>query len=194
MGGIRDPLARPRARGCGAASDRYAEHRLTAWQLFSKWQRRGSIRVSRCAPGVHFCGSSCRSGSCGRSNGEWEFQECTPFTCKSLKPSLTEFSAVWAYNPYSQNTKLVVSVDGTRAIDESALIVFASGGIQSKSGGTVMLTGDSLQTMVVVLQDGKARVLAFQNTRRRPTTDGDSASVWREFDNLWSHRHAKSNV
>src|SRR6267142_908642 len=41
MGGIRDPLARPRARGGGAASDRHAEHRLTAWQLFSKWQRRG---------------------------------------------------------------------------------------------------------------------------------------------------------
>ena len=32
-------------------------------------------------------------------------------------------------------------------------------------------------------------VLAFQNTRRRPITDGDSASVWREFDNMWSHRH-----
>ena len=73
-------------------------------------------------------------------------------------------------------------------------IVFASDGIQSKSGGTVMLTGDSLQTMVVVLQDGKARVLAFQNTRRRPITDGDSASVWREFDSLWSRRPAKSNV
>ena len=99
-----------------------------------------------------------------------------------------------AFDRYLQNTKLVVSVDGTRAIDESALLVFASGGIQSKSGDAVMLTGESLQTMVVVLQDGKARVLAFQNTRRRPITDGDSASVWREFDSLWSHRHAKSNV
>jgi uncharacterized protein (TIGR02246 family) len=99
-----------------------------------------------------------------------------------------------AFDRYLQNTRLVVSVDGTRAIDESALLVFASGGIQSKSGGAVMLTGESLQTIVVVLQDGKARVLAFQNTRKRPITDGDSASVWREFDRLWSHRHAKSNV
>ena len=66
--------------------------------------------------------------------------------------------------------------------------------MRDKSGGTVMLTGDSLQTMVVVLQDGKARVLAFQNTRRRPITDEDSASVWREFDSLWIRRHAKSNV
>jgi uncharacterized protein (TIGR02246 family) len=99
-----------------------------------------------------------------------------------------------AFDRYLQNTKLVVSVNGTRAIDESALLVFASGGIQSKSGETVLLTGDSLQTMVVVLQGGKARVLAFQNTRRRPITDGDSASVWREFDSLWSHRHAKANV
>jgi uncharacterized protein (TIGR02246 family) len=99
-----------------------------------------------------------------------------------------------AFDRYLQNTKLVVSVDGTRAIDESALLVFASGGIQSKSGDAVILTGESLQTMVVRLQDGKARVLAFQNTRRRPITDGDSASVWREFDRLWSHRHAKSNV
>ena len=37
-------------------------------------------------------------------------------------------------------------------------------------------------------------VLAFQNTRRRPITDEDSASVWREFDGLWSHRHAKAKV
>jgi uncharacterized protein (TIGR02246 family) len=99
-----------------------------------------------------------------------------------------------AFDRYLQNTRLVISVDGTRAIDESALLVFASGGIQSNSGGAVMLTGESIQTMVVVLEDGKARVLAFQNTRRRPITDGDSASVWREFDSLWSRRHAKSKV
>jgi uncharacterized protein (TIGR02246 family) len=99
-----------------------------------------------------------------------------------------------AFDRYLQNTRLVVSVDATRAIDESALLVFASGGIQSESGDTVMLTGVSLQTMVVVLRDGKARVLAFQNTRRRPITDEDSASVWREFDRLWSHRHAKADV
>jgi uncharacterized protein (TIGR02246 family) len=99
-----------------------------------------------------------------------------------------------AFDRYLRNTRLVLSVDGTLAIDESALMVFASGGIQSESGGTVMLTGDSLQTMVVVLKDGKARVLAFQNTRRRPITDGDSARVWREFDRLWGHRHTKANV
>jgi hypothetical protein len=84
-------------------------------------------------------------------------------------------------------------VDGARVIDESALLVFASGGIECKLGGTVMLTGDSLQTMVVVLKDGKARVLAFQNTRRRPITDENSASVWKEFDGLWTQRHAKTN-
>jgi uncharacterized protein (TIGR02246 family) len=39
-----------------------------------------------------------------------------------------------AFDPYLQNTRLVISVDGTRAIDESALLLFASGGIQSKSG------------------------------------------------------------
>jgi len=99
-----------------------------------------------------------------------------------------------AFDRYLKNTRLVVAVDGTRAIDESALLVFTSGGIQSKSGDTVMLTGDSLQTMVVVLNDDKARVLAFQNTRKRPIADEDSASVWREFDNLWSQRHAKANV
>jgi uncharacterized protein (TIGR02246 family) len=98
-----------------------------------------------------------------------------------------------AFDRYLQNTRLLLSVDATRPIDESALLVFASGGIQSKSGGTVILTGDSLQTMVVVLQDGKARILAFQNTRRRPITDADSASVWREFDSLWSRHHAKPN-
>jgi uncharacterized protein (TIGR02246 family) len=99
-----------------------------------------------------------------------------------------------AFDRYLQNTKLVVSVDGTRAIDESALVVFTSGSIQSKSDNTVMLTGDSLQTMVVVLKAGEARVLAFQNTRRRPITDGDSANVWREFDSLWSHHLEKANV
>jgi hypothetical protein len=31
-------------------------------------------------------------------------------------------------------------------------------------------------------------VMAFQNTRRRPITDEVSASVWREFDSLCSHR------
>ena len=99
-----------------------------------------------------------------------------------------------AFDRYLQNTRLVVSVEGTRAIDDSSLLVFTSGGIQSKSGDTVMLTGDSVQMMVVVLKDGKAHVLAFQNTRRRPITDEDSANVWREFDRLWSHRHAKANA
>jgi uncharacterized protein (TIGR02246 family) len=99
-----------------------------------------------------------------------------------------------AFDGYLQNTRLVLSVDGTRVIDESALLVFTSGGIQSKLGGTVTLTGESLQTMVVVLKDGKARLLAFQNTRRRPITDENSASVWKEFDGLWAHRHAKFGV
>ena len=35
------PAGSPSGGGGGAASDRHAEHRLTAWQLFSKWQRRG---------------------------------------------------------------------------------------------------------------------------------------------------------
>jgi hypothetical protein len=30
-------------------------------------------------------------------------------------------------------------------------------------------------------------VLAFHHRRRRPITDEDSASVWREFDRLWSN-------
>ena len=94
-----------------------------------------------------------------------------------------------AFDRYLRNTRLVLSVDGTRVIDESVLLVFASGGIESKLGGTVMLTGDSLQTMAVVLKDGKPRVPAFQNTRRRPITDENSASVWKEFESLWNHRH-----
>ena len=89
-----------------------------------------------------------------------------------------------AFDHYLRNTKLVLSMDGTRVVDESALLVFTSGGIQSKLGGTVTLTGDSLQTMVVVLKDGKTRLLAFQNTRRRPVTDESSVSVWKEFDGL----------
>jgi uncharacterized protein (TIGR02246 family) len=99
-----------------------------------------------------------------------------------------------AFDRHLQNTTLVLSVDGTRALDQSALLVFTSGGIQSTAGGTVILTGDSLQTMVAVLKDGKARLLAFQNTRRRPITDENSASVWKEFDGLWAHRHANSSV
>jgi len=52
-----------------------------------------------------------------------------------------------AFDRYLQNTRLVLSVDGTRVIDESALLVFASGGIESKLGRNVMLTGDSVQTI-----------------------------------------------
>jgi uncharacterized protein (TIGR02246 family) len=95
-----------------------------------------------------------------------------------------------AFDHHLQNTRLVLSVDGTRTVDQSALLVFTRGGIESKSGRTVASTGDSLQTMVVVLKDGKARLLAFQNTRRRPITDEESAGVWKEFDGLWAHRHA----
>jgi uncharacterized protein (TIGR02246 family) len=99
-----------------------------------------------------------------------------------------------AFERYLQNTRLVLTVDGTRAVDQSALLVFTSGGIKSNLGRTTALTGDSLQTMVVVLKDGKPRLLAFQNTRRRPITDETSASVWKEFDGLWTHRHSKSSV
>ena len=60
--------------------------------------------------------------------------------------------------PVSANTKLVASVTGTCAIGDSALLVFTRRGIESKSGSTVMLTGASVQTMVLVLQEGKARI------------------------------------
>jgi uncharacterized protein (TIGR02246 family) len=97
-----------------------------------------------------------------------------------------------AFDRHLQNTRLVISVTGTYAIDESALLVFMRGGIESKSGAAAMLTGDSVQTMVVVLQDGKARAQAFQNTRNRPITDGESAGIWLEFDRLWSQRNEPS--
>ena len=86
----------------------------------------------------------------------------------------------------------VVTMDATHAIDDPALLVFARG-TQSMSGGAVMLTSDSVQTMIVVLQDGEARGLAFQNTRRHPITDVGAASIWREFDSLWNCRNAKSD-
>ena len=93
-----------------------------------------------------------------------------------------------AFDRHLQGTRLVTSVTGTLAIGENVVLVFTKGGIESKSGSAVGLTGASVQTMAVVLQDGKARIQAFQNTRHRPITDEDSARVWREFDQQWNER------
>jgi uncharacterized protein (TIGR02246 family) len=90
-----------------------------------------------------------------------------------------------AFDRYLKNTKLVTTVDGTRIVDASAVLVFTSGGIQSQSGHSVALSGHSVQTLVVVLGECKACIQAFQNTRRRPITDENSANVWRRFDRLW---------
>jgi uncharacterized protein (TIGR02246 family) len=91
-----------------------------------------------------------------------------------------------AFDLYLKNTNLVISIDGTCNAGESALLVFTSGGIESEHGNNVLLTGASVQTMVVVFKARCAIVTAFQNTRRRPIVDEASARVWKEFDQAWN--------
>jgi uncharacterized protein (TIGR02246 family) len=91
-----------------------------------------------------------------------------------------------AFDLHLKNTNLVISIDGTCNAEESALLVFTSGGIESEHGNNVLLTGASIQTMVVVLEARGAIVTAFQNTRSRPIVDEASARVWKEFDQAWN--------
>jgi uncharacterized protein (TIGR02246 family) len=91
-----------------------------------------------------------------------------------------------AFDRYLKDTKLITTVNATRVVEASVVLVFTSGGIQSQSGNAVVLTGDSVQTFVVVSREGKACVQAFQNTRKRPITDENSAKVWKQFDGLWN--------
>lgn len=90
-----------------------------------------------------------------------------------------------AFDSHLQSTVLELVVEGTCVIPDSALLVFFQGGIRSKTGDQVVLTGESVSTLVVVSRNGKALGQAFQNTRKRPITDGESAKVWKEFDAAW---------
>ena len=93
-----------------------------------------------------------------------------------------------AFDRYLQNTELIISVEQSIPLADCALLLFINGSIQDRQGRHVMLTGESLATLVVVLRGDRAKIQAFQNTRKRPIQDRRSADVWKAFDRLWAEQ------
>ena len=91
-----------------------------------------------------------------------------------------------AFDRYLQHTILVLAVCEIKALGDDVLLVFTNGNIRSTAEGAVPLTGESIGTMALTLQEGKARIHAFQNTRQRPITNEASAAAWKEFDAVWN--------
>jgi uncharacterized protein (TIGR02246 family) len=91
-----------------------------------------------------------------------------------------------AFDTHLSETLLNIELNCHRQVGDDVLLVFTTGGIRSADGRPTSLSGESLQTMVLVKRDGQFQIDAFQNTRKRPITDGRAATVWKEFDAGWN--------
>jgi uncharacterized protein (TIGR02246 family) len=90
-----------------------------------------------------------------------------------------------AFDKHLSGTLLKLHLDSHREINDDVLIVFTTGGIYRSDGGSVTLSGESLQT-IVVKRKRALQIEAFQNTRKRPIVDEGTAEVWKEFDARWN--------
>ncbi len=93
-----------------------------------------------------------------------------------------------AFDTHLKGTAIRIEVHEVRQVAEEAWLVFSTSSVGRAEGPPPERTGDSVQLFLFKREEGAMRAEAFQNTRVRPITDGATAGVWRQFDELWETR------
>ena len=83
---------------------------------------------------------------------------------------------------------LDLTVSEMKQIDRTIWLVFARGWHRSTNAPEGKRRAESVSIFVCKIDEEKAEVMAFQNTRARPITDQASAESWGAFDVSWERR------
>lgn len=92
-----------------------------------------------------------------------------------------------AFDGPCKDTEIVLKLTAIRALASGVLLALSHSSIRSKDSG-VSPTGPSIQTLVIIAEDGEPLIASLQNTRQRPITSMARAEIWTEFDEAWSRR------
>lgn len=93
-----------------------------------------------------------------------------------------------AFDGPLKGTVMRLTVEEVRPLGAGALVAFTSGRA-GPAGTSLDGPAESTQTLVCRVEGSQAVVEAFQNTRLRPITDGQSGAAWRRFDQAWAERN-----
>jgi hypothetical protein len=75
-----------------------------------------------------------------------------------------------------------------KQIDQRIWLVFAKGWHRPSNAPDEKRRAESVNIFVCKIDQEKAEVLAFENTRARPITDKATAELWKAFDTAWERR------
>ena len=90
------------------------------------------------------------------------------------------------FEKWLKGTTLVGCVRSIRFITGEVAVVHAVGNTKLKPGRPPTKERISIQTLVAIIQDGRWKFAAFQNTRLRPMSEsGTNALLWIFTDKLW---------
>jgi uncharacterized protein (TIGR02246 family) len=93
-----------------------------------------------------------------------------------------------AFDTVLKGTSLDLTVSEMKQIDQRTWLVFARGWHRPSNAPDGKRRAESVNIFVCKIDEEKAEVVAFQNTRARPITDQASAELWRAFDTSWERQ------
>jgi uncharacterized protein (TIGR02246 family) len=90
-----------------------------------------------------------------------------------------------AFETVLKGTSLDLAVTEIRQVDSRIWVVFANGWHRPNGAPESLRRAASTTVFVFRVDEPKAEVLVFQNTRVRPIRDRASAEIWKAFDASW---------
>ncbi len=99
-----------------------------------------------------------------------------------------------AFDTVLKGTSLDLTVAEMKRIDQTIWLVFSTGWHRPSNAPDAKRTAESVNIFVCKIDDEKAEIVAFQNTRARPIVDQPSAASWRAFDTLWERARNEEQV
>jgi uncharacterized protein (TIGR02246 family) len=93
-----------------------------------------------------------------------------------------------AFDTVLKGTSLDLKVSEMKQIDQRIWLVFPKGWHRPSNAPDEKRRAESVNIFVCKIDEEKAEVLTFQNTRARPITDKAAAELWKAFDTAWERR------
>ena len=97
-----------------------------------------------------------------------------------------------AFDTVLKGTSLDSTVAEMKQIDQMIWLVLATGWHRPRNAPDAKRTAESVNIFVCKIDDEKAEIVAFQNTRARPIADQPSAASRRAFDTYGSGRETRN--